>query len=250
MHALIDCLQTHQPVTATDGFAAAMTAAHVFARAPRPRAGPPPQLAALCACVLAASRMDYTDEHTAGLYYPLLGDVLGVALRPEWPHITAVDTLVETFDELAAWLDDDQAGNRGRLRVPAAPGRRVVGRLVGQTLLRGRDRALMGDFFSRYGRGLDAGWNPARLARTWGGRHRLTGPAQERIADRGLDRLLSGALRAAYRAWDGTRVDEQRSPDLACPIAPGCKPTRDRAARERPRHARPGRHHGARRRTV
>lgn len=205
---LVECLQAAQPVTAIDGFAAALAAARAFARAPRPRPGPPQQLAALCVCVLAASRMDYTAEHTAGLYYPLLGELLSVPLQPDWPHLPGIDDLAKSLDDVAEWLDGDQEGVRGRLRLPAAPGRRVVGRLVSQTLLRGRDRGLLGDFFWRYGRALDAGWNPARLARGWGGRHRLTLPAQERVADRRLDRLLSGALRAAYRAWDGTRVDD------------------------------------------
>jgi hypothetical protein len=207
-HAFIDCLQGAQPITATKGFAAALRAGAQFARAPRPRHDPPPQFAALCACVLAASRMDYTGEHTAGLYYPLLGELLDVPLQADWLHIPGIDALIGTFDDVADWLRHDQGGLRGDLQLPSSPGRRVVGRLVGQTLLRGRDRGMLGDFFWRYGRGLDAGWNPARLARGWGGRHRLTLPAQERVADRRLDRLLSAALRAAYRAWDGTRIDE------------------------------------------
>lgn len=207
--ALVDCLQAEQPVSTTGGFRDALAAARAFVGEPRPRLGPPSHLAALCVCVLAASRMDYTEEHTAGLYYPLLGELLGVSLQPDWPHLPGVDTLAASLNELAVWLVEDQDGIRGRLRLPAEPTRRVVGRLVSQTLLRGRDRGLLGDFFWRYGRALEAGWNPARLVRRWGGRHHLTQPAQDRVADRRLDRLLSGALRAAYRAWDGTRVDEQ-----------------------------------------
>lgn len=208
LSGLISALQAEQPVSTAHGFHAAVGAARVFQRQSRPRTGPPSALAAWCVCVLAASRMDYTELHTAGLYYPLLGEVLGVKIQDDWPHLPGVDDLAALLDDLAAWLADDEQGRRGLLRLPVDPGRRVVGRYVSQTLLRGRDRGLLGDFFWRYGRAISAGWNPARLARSWGGRHHLTAPAQDRIADRRLDRLLAGALRSAYRSWDGTRVDE------------------------------------------
>jgi hypothetical protein len=208
VNGLITALQTEQPVSTAHGFDAAVNAARAFQRQSRPRTGPPPAVAAWCVCVLAASRMDYTERHTAGLYYPLLGELLGVRIQDDWPHLPGVDDLAALLDDLAVWLADDEQGRRGILRLPADPGRRVVGRYVSQTLLRGRDRGLLGDYFWRYGRAISAGWNPSRLVRTWGGRHHLTAPAQDRIADRRLDRPLSGALRSAYRSWDGTRVDE------------------------------------------
>jgi hypothetical protein len=204
---LVASVQAEQPVDDRAGFSAALDAAHAFARAPRPRPGPPPHLAVLCMTVLAASRMDYTEEHTTGAYYTHLCGLLDVPPLAQWPHIPRVDELTETFSTLADWLADDQRGTRGRLLPPVKQGRRIVGVPVSQTILRGRDRHLLGDFFWRCRRSLDAGFSPPRLLRLWGGRHQLTGPAQDRIEDRRLDRALSATVAAAYRTWDGTRRD-------------------------------------------
>jgi hypothetical protein len=204
---LVASVQAEQPVDDRAGFSAALAAADAFAWAPRPRPGPPPHLAALCLTVLAASRMDYTEEHSTGAYYTHLCDLLGVTPLAQWPHIPRVDELTETFGTVAEWLANDENGARGRLLLPAEQGRRVVGVPVSQTILRGRDRHLLGDFFWRYRRSLDAGFSAPRLLRMWGGRHQLTGPAQQRITDRRFDRALTAAVTAAYRTWDGTRRD-------------------------------------------
>jgi hypothetical protein len=205
---LVAVLQAGQPVTTATGFAAALAAAAEFDRQPRPRPGPPPQLAALCVCVLAASRMDYTEHHHTSAYYTHLLDLLGVTGQPDWPYLPGFEQIAGTgFRQLADWLAGDLAGARGRLVLPTVGAPRYVGVPVSQTLLRGRDRSLLADFFWRYRRPLEAGWNPARLVRLWGGRHHLTAPAQERLDDRHLARQLAAALRSAYSAWDGTRID-------------------------------------------
>jgi hypothetical protein len=223
---LVAALQAEQPVDDSAGFAAVLAEAQAFAVASRPRAGPPPHLAALCLTVLAASRMDYTDEHTTGAYYTHLCDLLDVPPREQWPHIPRFDELIDAFGELADWLADDQNGARGHLLLPRENGRRYVGVPISQTVLRGRDRYLLGDFFWRYRRSLDAGFSPPRLLRLWGGRHQLTGPAQERIADRRLDRALTAAVAAAYRTWDGTRRDSGGSVIHPVALRLGANPTR------------------------
>jgi hypothetical protein len=205
---LVITMSSALPVTTSTGFRPAVVAAAAFDRLPRPRQEPPPHLAALCVCVLASSRMDYTEEHHTSAYYTHLLGILSIAPQPEWPYIAGFDDLAESgFQRLAEWLADDQAGSRGRLLLPRDPSPRYVGVPVSQTLLRGRDRRMLSEFFWRYRRALDAGWNPARLARIWGGRHQLTAPAQRHLEDRRITRQLTAALQSAYRSWDGTRAD-------------------------------------------
>ncbi len=224
--ALVATVQAEQPVNHTDGFGTTLAAAHEFAVARRPRTEPPPHLAALCLTVLAASRMDYTEDHTTGAYYTHLSDLLGVPLLAQWPHIPRFDELIDTFRYLAEWLADDEDGARGRLLLPGNPSPRYIAVPVSQTVLRGRDRHLLGDFFWRYRRSLDAGFSPSRLLRLWGGRHQLTGPAQQRIADRRLDRALTAAVAAAYRTWDGTRRDSGGRVIRPVALRLGANPTR------------------------
>jgi hypothetical protein len=205
---LVAGMNAELPVTTSAGFQTAVKAAAAFDRIPRPRPEPPPQLAALCVCVLAASRMDYTEEHHTSAYYTHLLDILGISGQPDWPYVPYFDGLTERgFAQLADWLAGDQAGARGRLLLPVDPSPRYVGVPVSQTLLRGRDRRLLSEFFWRYRRALDAGWNPSRLVRIWGGRHQLTAPAQRHLEDRRIARQLTAALRSAYRSWDGARAD-------------------------------------------
>lgn len=224
--AISDALTAEQPVTADGGFEAAVSAAADFARRRRSRPEPPPQLAALCLTVLAASRMDYTADHTAGAYYTHLAAIVDVPMSDQWPHIPHADELIGTFEDLAEWLDDDQGGRRGQLLLPRDPGRRYVGVPVSQTVLRGRDRHLLAEFFWRYRRSLDAGHDAVRLLRGWGGRHQLTGPAQQRIADRHLRSVLGAALVAAYRNWDGTRSDQHGRTVRPAVLRLGVNPTR------------------------
>jgi hypothetical protein len=78
---------------------------------------------------------------------------------------------------------------------------------ISQTLLRGRDRELLGAFFAAHDRHLRAGYDPALLLRRWSGRERLTRPAQNVLADPQLDEDLGAAIRTAFAAWDGSFVD-------------------------------------------
>jgi hypothetical protein len=215
---LVTAMNSELPVNTGAGFRPAVNAAAAFDRLPRPRPEPPPQMAALCVSVLAASRMDYTEEHHTSAYYTHLLDLLGISGQPDWPYVPAFDELAERgFAQLADWLAVDQAGARGRLLLPAAASPRYVGVPVSQTLLRGRDRRLLSEFFWRYRRALDASWNPSRLVRLWGGRHQLTAPAQRHLEDRRIAGQLTAALQSAYRSWDGTRAD----PDSDQVVWPG-----------------------------
>ncbi|MDP9345606.1 MAG: hypothetical protein M3P44_07765 [Actinomycetota bacterium] len=207
---LVTAAKTGYGIDAPRGVRGAVHAGREFARGTRPRPGPPPQLAALSLATLAASRMDRDEQISTRAYYDRLLAVLDLPAQPGWPPVRAFDDLVEQFADLAEWLAADQAARRGVLVLPAVqPARRVVGVPISQTLLRGRDRALMSAFFVERRGALDAGHDPLRMLRTWPGRTRLTLYAQTQLGDDELAEALRGAISAAYAAWDGSTVDER-----------------------------------------
>ena len=159
---------------------------------------------------------------TRAYYNARLCPLLGIEPQSGWPPVHGFDALVDLFDDLAAWLAEDEGGQRGLLALPdEIPAQRVVGVPVSQTLLRGRDRALLGSFFDERRSALDAGHDPLRLLRSWAGRGRLTGPANAQLDKPDFAASLRGAIAAAFAAWDGSLVDEDGSRALPCRLRLG-----------------------------
>jgi hypothetical protein len=172
-------------------------------------AEPPAFLIGLALLVLAASRMASDERGSMAAYYQRLGgDLLGIRLRDSHPQVAGIRELVARFDHLAAWMAGPQKGLRGVLDLPADVHPPIVGVPINQTLLRAGDRAALGAFFHRAGRLLDAGWDPVHQLRCWGGRHGLTVPVAQLLEHPKLHAALAGALRVAYRSWDGSMLDE------------------------------------------
>ena len=203
---LVADLRAAHRITRERGMSGAIAAASEWRPGPRPRPTPP-FLAALCAAVVAASRMDRDERAPTHAYYVRLGDLLQIELLDEWPRVASFDAFVGLFDDLADWLAGDLQGARGCLALPGRSHHWVIDRPISQTPLRGRDRQLLGAFFHRYERSLRAGFDPLRLLRSWGGIERLTAPARRALHDAGIAAQVTSALRAAFAAWDGTLVD-------------------------------------------
>jgi hypothetical protein len=204
----IEAIRTNYRVSTALGLSVAAEQLAPFARQPRPRAGPPPFFAALCLTVLAASHMTRDERLSTGAYYQRLCDLLRIEPLDGWPAVAGFEDLVRKgMRSLADWLSDDEGGVRGSLLLPARPKPSLVGFPISQTLLRGRDRELLGVFFAAHARHLRAGYDPALLLRRWSGRERLTRPAQNVLADPQLAEALGAAIRTAFAAWDGSFVD-------------------------------------------
>jgi hypothetical protein len=173
------------------------------------RADPPAFLVGLALLVVAASRMVADERGSMAAYYQRLGgDLLDIGLRDSHPQVAGIRELVARFDDLAAWMAGPQKGLRGVLDLPADVHPPIVGVPINQTLLRAGDRAALGAFFHRAGRLLDAGWDPVNQLRCWAGRHGLTVPLAQLLEHPKMHAALAGALRVAYRSWDGSMLDE------------------------------------------
>lgn len=113
--------------------------------------GPPPYIALLALCVLAASRMARDPvkgiERTA--YYPQLNPLLN---RPQFagmpPGFEQVDDL---WSDLCSWLDDDLRGARGTSTAMTHHFFRHIGWPISQCLLREADRRRLTEFFRAVG---------------------------------------------------------------------------------------------------
>lgn len=206
--AFTGALRTEYRVTTAHGLLAAAEQIAPFGQQPPPRLGPPPFLAALCLTVLAASHMNRDERLSTGAYYQRLCDLLCIEPLDDWPAVAGFGDLVQKgMQLLAGWLSEDENGARGSLLLPAQPKPSLIGLPISQTLLRGRDRELLGTFFAAHDRHLRAGYDPALLLRRWSGRERLTRPAQSVLADPQLSEDLGAAIRTAFAAWDGSFVD-------------------------------------------
>ncbi|MGI8729299.1 MAG: hypothetical protein ACR2LK_04815 [Solirubrobacteraceae bacterium] len=195
---LVSCLHAEGLVSADRGVNALARAAG---------GDPPTVLTGLAVLVLAASRMS-TDEHgSMAAYYRRLADLLGIPLADGWPQVRGVPELVGRFDDLASWLAQVEDGRRGLLDVPADVHPSFLGVPISQSLLRAGDRLALGAFFERTGRLIDAGWDPVHQLRRWGARQQLSSPLQDLLTRPELHQALAGALRTAYRAWDGASSD-------------------------------------------
>ncbi|MGI8872843.1 MAG: hypothetical protein ACR2KP_00670 [Egibacteraceae bacterium] len=180
---------------------------------------PPRYLGGLALLVLAASRMAPGKDNTMAAYYLRLADLLGIPLRDTHPGVAGVPELVARFDDLADWLEVDQAGARGLLDIPASYHPSIVGLPISQALLRAGDRTTLGAFFERTSRLIDAGWDPVHQLCQWGGRHYLSAPLQQLLERADLHAPLAGALRAARRNWDGSTADAEGRRLLAGQLA-------------------------------
>jgi hypothetical protein len=205
--ALLAALCAAYQVSTQRGLTGAAAQVRPFVRAGRPRPVPP-FLAALGVCVLAASRMNRDDRLSSRAYYARLAQLLGIELLDGWPPVAGFRGLVEGgMSALRAWMAGDEAAGRGELLLPEHPSPKLVGIPISQTLLRGRDRELLGTFFAAHDAHLRAGYDPVRLLLSWGGRERLTQHAQEVLGDDALREALAAAIRSALAAWDGSYSD-------------------------------------------
>jgi hypothetical protein len=187
---------------------------------------PPADLAVLCACVLAASRMRADDQHATQAYYARLAELLGLPVHDPWPGVAGFERVPGRFAALAQWLERDQHGRRGRLALPSDPHPSLVGVPISQVLLRRVDRDRLGVLFDRYQGALRIGRDPLRLLRASSLRHELTAPAQRLLERPEMHEPLRAALLAAYQAWDGTVVDARGRRSRAGALRLGLSPGR------------------------
>lgn len=168
---------------------------------------PPPTVALLAVCVLAASRMGEDQVLAANAYYPRLNQVLGLnedeakKLRTDFP---VTESYWRGLNEYLEGLE-----GRGGLPTAYSLGHRYVGIPQSQALVRAQDRSKLPVFFRTFGlvprfevipadieRLLDAwiGASPCpvsvNLRNLWKG-----GKARERIA---------GVVAVELAHWDGT----------------------------------------------
>jgi hypothetical protein len=162
---------------------------------------PPPGLALACVCVVAASRMD-ADARPTSVYHARLRELLGVGGEG---IISGFESLGLVLDRIGEWLDA-LGGTRGRLARPSRlPHHRYVDVPISQTLLRRRDRTVLGEFFAARARALaNPAVDPLALMFDWEGGARLTSPARQALGDAYLADLLRGLIRREFTAWDGT----------------------------------------------
>jgi hypothetical protein len=113
--------------------------------------GPPPFLALLALCVLAASRMARDPEKRIerNAFYPQLNPLLN---RPQFggmpPGFEQVDDL---WKDLRRWLDDDLGGARGTATASTHRTLTHIGWPISQCLLREADRRRLTEFFRALG---------------------------------------------------------------------------------------------------
>lgn len=206
--AFIDALRGDYQITTPRGLTSAARQITPYLSQPTPRPGPPPFLAALCVTVLAASRMNRDERLSTRAYYQRLCDLLGIdPLDGSQPVAGFKDLVQRGMRLLASWLEHDEAGRRGLLLLPEQPKPVRVGIPISQTLLRGRDRELLGAFFAAHEQHLRAGYDPVLLLRRWSGHKRLTNHAQGVLVDPKLHEPLAAAIRTAVSGWDGTLTD-------------------------------------------
>ncbi|HLH67741.1 MAG TPA: hypothetical protein VKY90_01590 [Candidatus Dormibacteraeota bacterium] len=198
---LAEVVRTVHQVDARHGLEGLRQPLESFKRYPRPRSLPW-FFAALCLCVLAASRMGEGDAGSAHAYYPRLRTLLG--LPPGHGEVPGIRCVPELLQALGEWLSDDLQGRRGHLLIPSDAGLPYVGACVGQTVFRGSDRRVLSRFFADRRPSLEAGLDPLRLLRCSSHRHHLTKHARDMLDDPKLEDRIRAAVGAVYRIWDGS----------------------------------------------
>ena len=202
---LVDAVRREHRISPLDGFKHVVDSGAAFRHRSSPRAAPPflPFLATL---VLAASRMSPDQERSTHAYYPRLRELLRL---PPGGEVEGMHHVSVLFRQLKEWLEEDQAGRRGRLVLPQDPSPPYVGYPVSQTVFRLRDRQVLSQFFDERVRQLSPELDALQLLRHWSGRYQLTHHAQELIwEDQFADRVRAAIL-IAYRHWDGSQLEAQ-----------------------------------------
>lgn len=168
---------------------------------------PPPIVALLTTCVLAAERMGADPTLPSHAYYPRLGEVLGLGAK-ETESLKRSFPITEWF-----WrgVNEYLEASEGRLGLPTAYalGHRYVGIPQSQAMVRAVDRAKLPEFFDEFGLVPGAEMVPADLERlldSWIsqtpspvsnqlGRLWKRGAARERVA---------GVVAVELSHWDGS----------------------------------------------
>jgi hypothetical protein len=206
--ALLTAARARWRISQQNGLRLVEQEARRFRQTSRPREIPP-YVVALALATIAASRMSPGDGLSTRHYYPRLLSLLRIARCPGEPPIEGFDNILGWWDDLQDWLSEDECGARGLLDHQRSEHHPYVSSCIRQIVFRARDRRHLDGFYAEHSGSLDAGWSARRLLLGWGDRHKLTRPALDVLQDPGLADEVEAALRAGYRAWDGSLVDEQ-----------------------------------------
>ena len=153
---------------------------------------PPPVVALLTICVLAAGRMGADPNLPPHAYYPRLGEVLGLDFKE-------AESLKRAFP-VTEWywrgINEFLEASEGRLGLPTAYalGHRYVGIPQSQALVRATDRAKLPEFFGEFGLVPGVEMVPADL---------------ERLLDVWISRTPSPVSNQLGRLWKGGRARER-----------------------------------------
>jgi hypothetical protein len=113
--------------------------------------GPPPYIALLALCVLAASRMarDAESGIETTAFYPQLNPLLN---RPQFGGMPrGFEQVDDLWTDLARWLDNDLGGARGKSTAATHRFFKHIGWPISQCLLREADRRRLTEFFRAVG---------------------------------------------------------------------------------------------------
>jgi hypothetical protein len=211
----------------------------------------PPYIGGLALCVFAASRMD--TEASSGIashnYYTQLNRLIGQSDHAGQPR--GFDALPAVWEDLARWLADDCAGERGTSTIRTVSHHRFVGYPLSQCLLRAVDRRRLPDFFKAAGLAPDSEISAARvfsLLRAWAAQPACGLSAQARAAIAGAWDTdlaeIAETVERELRAWDGELRDargRRRAPIHLLVIPRGRRPTVVTLIARRPEGFEPGR---------
>jgi len=181
-----------------------MVTAGDWEKAPRPRPLPP-FFPVLCLWVLAATRMAPDERHATNEYHGRLCDLLGIDAEDALP---CFEFIGPRFADLADWLEQDLGRRHGRLIVPDNPWPKHVAYAVAQTVFRLRDRQVLSTFFADRLQGSLDGFDPLRRLQRWAGRGALTRHALKLVEGEEFADRVRGAIRVAFRSWDGAELIE------------------------------------------
>lgn len=173
----------------------------------------PPYVAALGLFVLAASRMasDPAKGIWANDYYSQLNRLLCRDPAAESPP--DFDSMHLLWKDLAAWLDDDCAGERGHATIRTHDQFRHIGYPISQCVLRAVDRRRLPDFFRAVGLspGTEVSGQRLRtLFRAWarpGSGISEAGRAMARSDGAGAQEGVEEILLRELGSWDGQLRD-------------------------------------------
>ena len=173
---------------------------------------PPPFIAFLGLCVLAAFDMANAENVSSANYYVRLEELLNVK-RPK-----KFDDVGELWERLNRWLDDDLGKKHGRATASYV-NRRHVGYPISQALLRMSDRQKLPDFYLSCGLDPDESWvNPEQFKRelqqtalktTWPFTNRVKRIFDKKNKDAMI--LVAQMVYAEYGSWDGRSSADIRS---------------------------------------